>query len=73
VLTELDGMATDNPQFIPLMIQFTSHAVCDHIAYEEQRVWPDLRAALSPSEAGQLGEKLARRQLAHLSAATGDC
>jgi hypothetical protein len=54
------------------MIQF-SHAACAHIAYEEQRVWPDLRATLSPSEADQLGEKLARRQLTHLSAATGDC
>jgi Hemerythrin HHE cation binding domain len=59
VLAELDGMAPGNPRFIPLMTQF-NHAARAHIAYEERRVWPDLRAALSPSEAGQLGEKLAR-------------
>jgi hypothetical protein len=59
VLAELDGMAPGNPRFIPLMTQF-NHTARAHIAYEEQRVWPDLRAALSPSEAGQLGEKLAR-------------
>ena len=52
-------MAPGNPRFIPLMTQF-NHAARAHIAYEEQRVWPDLRAALSPSEAGQLGETLAR-------------
>jgi hypothetical protein len=59
VLAELDGMAPGNPRFIPLMTRF-NHAARAHIAYEEQRVWPDLRAALSPSEAGQLGEKLAK-------------
>jgi hypothetical protein len=59
VLAELDGMAPANPRFIPLMTQF-NHTARAHIAYEEQRVWPDLRAALSPSEAGQLGERLAR-------------
>jgi hypothetical protein len=59
VLAELDGMASINPRFIPLMTQF-NHAARAHIAYEERRVWPDLRAALSPSEAGLLGERLAQ-------------
>jgi len=59
VLAELDGMAPGNPRFIPLMTQF-NRAARAHIAYEERRVWPNLRAALSPSEVGQLGERLAR-------------
>jgi Hemerythrin HHE cation binding domain len=59
LLAELDGMAPGNPRFIPLITQF-NHAARAHIAYEERRVWPDLRAALSPSEAGQLGERIAR-------------
>jgi len=59
VLTELDGMAPGDPQFIPLMHKFT-HAARAHIAYEEQQVWPGLRAVLSAEEAADLGEKLAR-------------
>jgi len=59
VLAELDGMAPDDPRFIPLMTQF-NRAARAHVAYEEQRVWPGLRTALSPEQAGELGEKLAR-------------
>jgi hypothetical protein len=59
VLTELDGMAPADQEFIPLMTKF-SHAARAHIAYEEQQVWPALTAVLSADEAADLGEKLAR-------------
>jgi Hemerythrin HHE cation binding domain len=58
VLAELDGMASDDPQFIPLMTQF-AHAARAHIAYEEQQVWPGLKAVLTAEEADALGAKLA--------------
>lgn len=58
VLAELDGMAPDDPQFVPLMTKF-DHAARAHIAYEEQQVWPGLRAALPADEAYGLGAKLA--------------
>ena len=57
VLAELDGMAPDDPQFIPLMTKFT-HAARAHIAYEEQQVWPRFRAALPADEAYGLGAQL---------------
>jgi len=59
VLAELDGMAPDDPQFVPLMTKF-DHAARAHIAYEEQQVWPGLRAALPADKAYGLGAKLAR-------------
>lgn len=58
-LAELDGMPPGDQQFIPLMTTF-SHAARAHIAYEEQQVWPGLKAVLSAAEAADLGEKLAR-------------
>lgn len=63
VLAELNEMAPGDPRFILLMTQF-NRAVRAHVAYEEQRVWPGLRAVLSADEAGQLGEKLARAAMA---------
>jgi len=57
VLAELDGMAPDDPQFIPLMTKF-AHAARAHIAYEEQQVWPRFRAALPADEAYGLGAQL---------------
>jgi hypothetical protein len=59
VLAELDGMAPDDQQFVPLMTKF-AHAARAHITYEEQQVWPGLRTALSADQAIALGEKLAR-------------
>jgi len=59
VLAELDGMAPDDQQFVPLMTKF-AHAARAHISYEEQQVWPGLRTALSADQATALGEKLAR-------------
>jgi hemerythrin-like domain-containing protein len=58
VLADLDGMPPDNPQFIPLMTKF-AHAARAHIAYEEQQVWPSLRAALPADEASRLGADVA--------------
>jgi len=58
VLAELDGMATEDPQFIPLMTKF-AHAARAHIAYEEQQVWPAFRAVLPADQANALGAKLA--------------
>jgi Hemerythrin HHE cation binding domain len=58
VLAELDGMAPDDPRFVPLMIKF-DHAARAHIAYEEQQVWPSLRAALPADNANGLGARLA--------------
>jgi Hemerythrin HHE cation binding domain len=59
VLAELDGMAPDHPRFVPLITKF-DHAARSHIDYEEQQVWPGLRAALPADEAYRLGAKLAR-------------
>ena len=59
VLAELDGMAPDDQQFVPLMTKF-AHAARAHISYEEQQVWAGLRTALSAGQATALGEKLAR-------------
>ena len=58
VLAELDGMPPDDARFIPLMTKF-AHAARAHIAFEEQQVWPSLRAALPVDEATGLGAKLA--------------
>ena len=58
VLAELDGMAPGDPKFVPLMTKF-DHAARAHIAYEEQLVWPGLRAALPAHEAYGLGARLA--------------
>jgi hypothetical protein len=57
VLAELDGMAADDPQFVPLMTRF-DHVARAHIAYEEQQVWPGLRAALPAAEAYGLGARI---------------
>jgi hypothetical protein len=58
VLGELDGMAPEDPQFIPLMTKF-AHAARAHIAYEEQQVWPAFGAVLPSDEAIRLGAKIA--------------
>jgi hypothetical protein len=58
VLAELVGMASDDPQFIPLMTKL-AQAARTHIAYEEQQVWPGFRAVLPADEADALGARLA--------------
>jgi len=58
VLARLDKIAPGETQFEELLTQYIP-AAREHISYEEQTVWPALRAALSPAEADQLGSKIA--------------
>ncbi len=57
VLDRLDKLDADDPEFERLIATFAS-AGREHIAYEEERVWPPLREALTPGQADELGEKL---------------
>ena len=57
VLDRLDRTAADDPEFEKLLGQFIT-AGREHIAFEEARVWPGLRSALTSAEAEELGEKL---------------
>lgn len=57
VLTALDKADADDPDFERLLGQFIT-AGREHIAFEENQVWPGLRAALGGSEADELGAKL---------------
>ena len=57
VLDRLDKTSADDPEFERLLGQFIT-AGRDHIAFEEMRVWPGLRASLSGPEADELGGKL---------------
>lgn len=57
VLEDLRKAAAGDPYFIQLVATFTK-AGSDHIAFEEEKVWPALRAALSPKEALELGKKI---------------
>ncbi|MGH3496249.1 MAG: hemerythrin domain-containing protein [Nocardioidaceae bacterium] len=61
VLNKLDGMAANDGQFIPLLTSFVRDTR-EHIAYEEEQVWPGLRNVLSDEESDELGEKLAKAQ-----------
>ncbi len=57
VLARLDRTGADDPEFEKLLGQFIT-AGREHIAFEETRVWPGLRSALTSTEAEELGEKL---------------
>jgi hypothetical protein len=57
VLARLDKSGADDPEFEGLLRQFIT-AGREHIAFEETRVWPGLRSALTSTEAEELGEKL---------------
>ena len=57
VLARLDKSGADDPEFEGLLGQFIT-AGREHIAFEETRVWPGLRSALTSTEAEELGEKL---------------
>jgi len=57
VLDRLDRTGADDPEFEKLLGQFIT-AGREHIAFEEARVWPGLRSALTSTEAEELGEKL---------------
>jgi hemerythrin-like domain-containing protein len=56
VLGKLDKLDAGNPEFEELLAEFIK-AGREHIAFEENKVWPGLREALSAQEARELGEK----------------
>ena len=58
VLDRLDKLEASDPEFERLLIAFTA-AAREHIDFEEQRVWPGLRSAITAQVAGEIGTKLA--------------
>jgi hypothetical protein len=59
VLERLDKAGGADPEFDDLVESFAPECRA-HIDFEETRVWPALREALSPAEAEELGDKIAR-------------
>lgn len=57
VLNDLIGVKAEHPRFEELLATFIKDGR-EHIAYEEQQVWPLLEKVLSAEEAGDLGTKL---------------
>lgn len=57
VLDRLDKTDAGVPEFEKLLVKFTA-AAREHIDFEEQRVWPGLRSAMTAAVAGDLGTKL---------------
>jgi hemerythrin superfamily protein len=59
VLRELDGMTAGDERFEELLAGFVREARA-HLAFEETRVWPRLRRALTGTQAAKLGTALLR-------------
>jgi hemerythrin-like domain-containing protein len=57
VLNKLEKLDPGNPEFEQLLAEFI-RAGREHIDYEESRVWPGLRMALTGEQADELGGKL---------------
>jgi hemerythrin-like domain-containing protein len=57
VLDKLDKLDAGHPEFEKLLAEFI-RAGREHIEYEENQVWPGLRAALTEQQAEELGGKL---------------
>lgn len=57
VLDKLDRLDAGEPEFGQLLGEFIK-AAREHIAFEETRVWPQLRSILTEQEAAELGTKL---------------
>ena len=57
VLDKLDKLDASEPEFELLLAEFI-RAGREHIAYEEEQVWPALRDALTPQEAAELGNRI---------------
>jgi hemerythrin-like domain-containing protein len=57
VLARLDKVVPSDPEFDALLTKLIP-AAREHIAYEEERVWPVLRQTLTLADAEQLGFKL---------------
>jgi hemerythrin-like domain-containing protein len=58
VLDRLDKLNADQPEFEELVFTFIN-AGREHIAFEETKVWPPLRATLTEDEAARLGDQIA--------------
>ena len=58
VLDKLGKLDAGDPEFEKLLAEFT-RAGREHIDYEETRVWPELRAALSAEQSQEIGSKMA--------------
>jgi hemerythrin-like domain-containing protein len=58
VLARLEKMTPGAGEFDELLAQYIPSAR-EHIRYEEQTVWPPLRAKLSPAEADHCGSRIA--------------
>lgn len=58
VLAELDKLDASDADFEKLLAKFTV-AARQHIEFEETRVWPSLRVALTAESAAELGAKIA--------------
>ena len=57
VLDKLDKLDASEPEFERLVTTFI-RAGREHITYEETRVWPALRTALTAEESSELGAKI---------------
>jgi Hemerythrin HHE cation binding domain len=57
LLAKLDKLDAGDPAFDTLIGEFIK-AARDHIAFEETRVWPALRAVMTETEAAGLGDSL---------------
>ena len=57
VLDRLDKLGAEDAEFEILLAQFIKDGR-EHIAFEETRVWPRLRTALSAEQAEEIGSKL---------------
>ena len=58
VLAQLDGMSADHAEFEELIAKVIDDGR-EHIAYEQDTVWPRVRETLSAQELAKLGEQLA--------------
>jgi hemerythrin superfamily protein len=57
VLDRLAKLSAGEVEFETVLAQFIRDGRA-HIAFEEERVWPGMRAALTAEEAGEIGRKL---------------
>jgi hemerythrin-like domain-containing protein len=57
VMRRLDGLQAWDDGFEQLLREFMA-AAREHVAFEETRVWPGLREALTAEEVGELGDSL---------------
>ena len=57
MLDQLRTMSADNVEFESLLTRLIADGR-EHIAYEENQVWPGMRKMLTPDRAAELGSKL---------------